>query len=117
MVQGDKIVKKYGQHNHDTNPVQKRVREEDQTPEEGGEPQHDQAEERGAGKENNVSTAPKTSRNLSRDPRRHDLKSLVAQFESMATNLFMESLIDRFLQWYFVNLFLFGYMLKDMMIV
>ena len=49
VVQGDKIVKKYGQHNHDTNPVQKWVREEDQTPEEGGEPQHDQAEERGAG--------------------------------------------------------------------
>ena len=46
------------------------------------------------GKENNVSTAPKPSRNLSRDQRRHDLKSLVAQFESMATKLFMESLID-----------------------
>ena len=46
------------------------------------------------GKENNVSTAPNTSRNLSRDQRRHDLNSLDAQFESMATNLFMESLID-----------------------
>ena len=46
------------------------------------------------GKKNNVSTAPYNSRNLSRDQRRHDLKSLVAQFESMATNLFMESLID-----------------------
>ena len=46
------------------------------------------------GKENNVSTAPNTSRNLSRDQERHDLKSLVAQFESMATKLFMESLID-----------------------
>ena len=46
------------------------------------------------GKEINVSTAPNTSRNLSRDQRRHDLNSLDAQFESMATNLFMESLID-----------------------
>ena len=26
VVQGDKIVKKYGKHNHDTNLVQKRVR-------------------------------------------------------------------------------------------
>ena len=46
------------------------------------------------GKENNVSTAPNTSRNLSKDQRRHDLKNLVAQFESMATNLFMDALID-----------------------
>ena len=29
VVEGDKIVKKYGQHNHDTNLVQKRVREEE----------------------------------------------------------------------------------------
>ena len=29
VVKGDKIVKKYGQHNHDTNLVQKRVREEE----------------------------------------------------------------------------------------
>ena len=46
------------------------------------------------GKENNVSTDPYTSRNLSRDQRKHGLKNLVVQFESMATNLFMESLID-----------------------
>ena len=31
VVQGDKIVKKYGRHNHDTNLVQKRVREERRT--------------------------------------------------------------------------------------
>ena len=29
VVQGDKIIKKYGQHNHDSNLVQKRVREEE----------------------------------------------------------------------------------------
>ena len=31
VVQGDKIVKKYGRHNHDTNLVQKGVREERRT--------------------------------------------------------------------------------------
>ena len=46
------------------------------------------------GKKNNVSTAPYNSRNLSRDQRRHDLKSLVAQFESMATKLWSLWLIS-----------------------
>ena len=46
------------------------------------------------GKENNVSTAPNSSRNLYKDQRRHDLKYLVAQFGSMSTSLFMDSLID-----------------------
>ena len=46
------------------------------------------------GRENNVSTAPNTSRNLLRDKRKHDLKNLVSQFGSMSTSLFMDSLID-----------------------
>ena len=37
-----------------------------------------------------------TSRNISRDQRKHDLKNLVAQFESMSTKLFMDSLIVDF---------------------
>ena len=46
------------------------------------------------GKENNVSTAPNTSRNISSNQRKHDLKNLVNQFESMSTKVFMDSLID-----------------------
>ena len=63
VVEGDKIVKKYGQqHNHDTNLVQKRVREEED-------------------KAINVASTNHTW---------HNLKNLVARFESMATNLFMD---------------------------
>ena len=62
VVQGDKIVKKYGQQNHDTNPVQKRVREEED-------------------KAINVASTNHTW---------HNLKNLVARFEGMATNLFMD---------------------------
>ena len=62
VVQGDKIAEKYGQHNHDTNLVQKRVREE----------------------EDKAINAASTNHTW------HDFKNLVAQFESMATNLFMD---------------------------